>query len=840
MRRGLVLLGVGVIGIGILGWQLMRSLDDTPAVPTVNGDAAIATTPSPMRANQTTRTAKPPSAPAGELVLRGTIRDDAGAAIAGARVCVDGRSSLFVTRTSDAEANLPNAWDGLRCAQSATNGAYEIAGVPVTARFLTASAPRYQPASALLGEFVDGADRIVDLVLAREGVRVHGRVRDLDNRPIANALVGTTATATDGTFEIWTAPGAMEVLVRATGYATVRQRVNAPAQLDIALSPESTIAGTVVDASGQPVAGALVTADADAPSVTTAADGTFALRALAAGTYDVHARTFGLAGHTATTLALAQQLTGVTIRMERAYQVGIHVMRSDDTPCTDGGAAISDPRGGSVGLARSQPAGSIVDAVPAGTYFVEVTCPPASSVERLEVRDDTDVTYTVNDQPLGTLRVTIEAPGRIPGETDAMFLIATAVTTGDDPSSGEFYSVLVPVDRIAVAKVPPGTYTLRIASTSLEKATDTATVRANETTEHVLRVPAPTTGRLRVVAVDSDGVGVGRVQLHVTGRNVDFTRSTQPDGTAYMFVPGGDYGVSRGSASARAHVTNGATRDVRLVVPPLATIRGTVVDASGAPIADAYVSRLFGASYMDDGRAGTRRVAGDGTFAMPVMSEGPYVLSARRVGGGESPIVEVTDASVPVRLVVGGGGTIVGTVVDAAGKRVPSFSASVDQNRYGSTPLGTRPFTDGAIRWPNLAAGPHSVSVDVGHRSASSEVNIVDGARTNVTITLPPAFTITGRVVDAVSRAPIPRAELTVMYDVDYVYDANDQRRLYAADYAALPTDDDGRFTLDDAIVGAYRIAIKADAGHLPANQTVNVKAANVDVGEIALARARN
>jgi hypothetical protein len=225
------------------------------------------------------------------------------------------------------------------------------------------------------------------------------------------------------------------------------------------------------------------------------------------------------------------------------------------------------------------------------------------------------------------------------------------------------------------------------------------------------------------------------------------------------------------------------------------------------------------------------------------MNEGPHALLARRVGGGESPIVEVREPYSPVTLVIGGGGTIAGTVTDAAGKHVPEFAVVVDDDARNLT-IGGRQFTDGAFRWPNLAAGAYRVTVSAGHRGAEATTAVKEGADVAVAIKLPPSFTITGRVVDAVSREPIRGAEISVTLDMFSHDDEDDhdgsRRRYYTSRDAEQSTDADGRFTVDDAVRGTYHLTIKADAGHLSTNQTVKVKVANIDLGEITVPRARN
>src|SRR6185436_14994143 len=69
-------------------------------------------------------------------------------------------------------------------------------------------------------------------------------------------------TDEQGRFSLWVDPGGVEVEASADGYAPGREWGHAPGRFEILLTPESSLAGTVVDAAtNQPVAGARVTLD---------------------------------------------------------------------------------------------------------------------------------------------------------------------------------------------------------------------------------------------------------------------------------------------------------------------------------------------------------------------------------------------------------------------------------------------------------------------------------------------------------------------------------------------------------------------------------------------------
>jgi hypothetical protein len=149
----------------------------------------------------------------------------------------------------------------------------------------------------------------VRLVLLSQGTEVQGAVVDTHGQPIANATVlfaGEAAahsrelamppsrarTDTTGAFLCRrVAPGDRRYWVRAqgfaTGFGTITLQPDVPVRLDLTLSREAIVRGTVRDAEGRLVQGAAVTATAAdgarTGAVLSSADGSFRLDGLPAG-----------------------------------------------------------------------------------------------------------------------------------------------------------------------------------------------------------------------------------------------------------------------------------------------------------------------------------------------------------------------------------------------------------------------------------------------------------------------------------------------------------------------------------------------------------------------------
>ncbi len=129
---------------------------------------------------------------------------------------------------------------------------------------------------------------------------VSGAVVDLEQKPVAGATVAvagggaSTTTAADGSFKLAVPITNLTIEIKADGFTPRSMAIigaKVPLALQVVLArpaatpppPSRTIAGIVVGANGTPLAGATVTIRGTTTSVTTAADGTFAIPNVAAG-----------------------------------------------------------------------------------------------------------------------------------------------------------------------------------------------------------------------------------------------------------------------------------------------------------------------------------------------------------------------------------------------------------------------------------------------------------------------------------------------------------------------------------------------------------------------------
>jgi hypothetical protein len=298
-------------------------------------------------------------------VVRGTVVTRAGAPVAGALVGVE-----------EAEG-LP--------AQTAEDGSFELKGLPTGREFhlsaRTAELSLDVPVSARAGQ--TGVRLVV-----RDRALYRGRVVGPSGAPLpAFSIDGRAFQAEDGRFAtpLDARDGQLEVRVGAPGMLTrtVRAGPTLSELGDIALQPAPRIDGTVRLASGQPVAGAVVTAGPD--TTRSGPNGAFALpigEPPAAGTpVFVHAAQGDLAGSAEVTFG-----TPADIVLAAEAPVRVRVFGADGRPARGRGVQLAGPRTyawttGADGTAGGQTlAGDYrvsTDAQPGRVWFVRL---PASEL----------------------------------------------------------------------------------------------------------------------------------------------------------------------------------------------------------------------------------------------------------------------------------------------------------------------------------------------------------------------------------------------------------------------------------------------------------------------------
>lgn len=797
MRRWLALGAVVLVALAAaLAWQL-RGDGDPPVERATPGSAAPAPPPAPP--------ALRPDPAAKLAALEGTVRDRTGAPIASALVCLIERVAT-------------------QCVSTDRDGHYAFATVPATTLAVAASAAKLRPVTEALDRHA--GETTIDLVLTSAGVLVRGRVMSLEGAPIAKARVTAPGmrleTSATGTFELWAAPGRVNLRVLAAGYAESARWVSAPSTIEIVLVPESSIAGTVVDdATGTPLANVRVGFATEAGEMITDRGGAFRIGNLAPGRYQLGAttpRSFGATFEIA--LGIGQHRSGVLIRMRPAHQVSVKIINPDGSPCA--GDAWLDQWGSPIGTPWRDGAITRIDGVPSGRYTVGARCaadhPPARVID---VKGDAEVVVRAVEPGSGILR------GRLVSDRTAENLRVWI-------RSAQMVSRMVNVDEAGEFSISlaPGRYTIVAGGWKPETAEEQVDVTAGAIVERTLSVPVSAFGRLIVSIVDRDRHPLPYTPFSVHSKTFHSAMTSDQDGTANMELAADDYVIELGAIKTFARVVTGAQRQVQITIEdPRATIRGTVVDAAYLPVAGAIVS-------FERDITRFARTAADGTFALAGGGTSAYVaLVAYRIGQA-THATGFGGPDAPVTLVLGGAGSIAGTVVRNDGSQPDRFEVIVRSPLAASSPaIGrtTRTFlhTRGAFLLDGLPAGAFQLGAAINGVETWMEVVLApDQQLTGIALTIPPIATITGRVVDADTRAPIADARLNLRCD------RNGEPLAFT--HADQVSGADGAFEIRDLPPGACSIEIAPPPSHVRANQQVTVPDRGIGhIGELALARAR-
>lgn len=232
-----------------------------------------------------------------------------------------------------------------------------------------------------------------------------------------------------------------------------------------------------------------------------------------------------------------------------------------------------------------------------------------------------------------------------------------------------------------------------------------------------------------------------------------------------------------------------------LVLEPGRQVRGRVVDASGRPVAGARGTlRPTGSVTPDVARA---RSTFDGTFMFAGVAGGTYELTFEREGyapaGGPGLLTVGSDdlEGLEVRLVPGV--AISGRVLGVEPERWPEVE--ILATGPGGTQRPGRVFAEGRYEIPGAGAGDWQITARLGfHRQASAVTTILpEATEAHLDLDLSRGVTVHGRTT--LDGQPLVGARIGLW-------------KPGGPEAGAMPTDQDGRFTLPGIEPGHYVLAV--------------------------------
>jgi protocatechuate 3,4-dioxygenase beta subunit len=791
--------------------------------------------------------------------VSGTIRDAEGKPIAGATVCAEAnRVDLF-----GAADKLP------LCSKSEHDGHYRLDGLwPVSTGF-SASAPQFIPAQ--WSEHVDGRKRHtlrlhageekrgIDITLERGGVAVRGVVKDISGGVVEDAFVssntgffgfgGATSVArtdAEGRFELWTKPGGVSLAAHAEGYAPAETQASSPTELaTIFMTPESVIAGVVVHVeTGEPAADVTVLAIGPERGETiTDAEGRFRIDALAPGSYDVEAKADELYGEASEKihLGLSESVEDVVIQVHPAFAVaGKVVIVESKAPCTEGRVTlVSDGQqhGGSI----DEHGEVLVRAVLPGDYRVNVSCGGHISEPEYEP-------IVIVDQSRVELEWTVHTGLAIRGSVvdsngapvSDVNVLARAKGGAGDPRAQQTSSFSAGTEKdgsFELRGLLPGSYELDTWSNEHTKPAEPVAVTLGEAADvDGVRLVLSASGRLVGIVRDENGEPMPGVDVQAnplaTGWRSQNSARTGDDGRFEIArLEAGSYRVQAQLewTSMRApgttdddiqgevvEIVAGDEAEVELIVESRAlSIRGRVVDSSGAPVSDAFIdatrmSNSAAAAAMPNPgslRWGWDRQPvlsdQDGNFELTDLTEGEYLVRAYREGGGEGLHEDVAAGSTGVTLTIVDTGQLAGMVVLAGGGSPARFEVSAVDRTQSLWRTDDFFRTGGSFVLRELPPGNYEVHVTAPEGTADTEVVLTVGQSVeDLQLELASKITVQGRLVDADTRAPVSGMEVRISAPGGrFSFQPSTGKHDHVSDA-------DGRFRIEDVAAGKVRMQI--------------------------------
>ena len=751
--------------------------------------------------------------------IAGTVRDDAKAPIAGARVCLDG----WATELHHEELRDPI------CFATDAQGAYKAANLFAAHYSVGAIAKTYRPESfhpdgnrhKTSFELKPGEAKTgVDIVLRPGGAEVTGTVSDISGGPIAHARVRASAgrwgegatsppveTDDKGMFSLWAAPGTVRLSAEADGYASSSGTSGkAPGVIDVLMTPESGLSGTVVDANtGTPIEKANVTVEASQwswdgrESDTSDAQGKFRVHRLPPGRYVVTAQTDHGYGRTegSVLVGLGQQVDGVVVKVFPAARIIGKVMIEGSPPklCVEGSAWFRDEANNRWASGTTDPDGTIhADGVLPGTYTPQVSCEgyrakdhyPPIVVAGKDIVDQTwevEVGATVRGKVLGKSGQPIE-DARISAQTTGGDLRAKSGWASDRSQADGSYELRGMKPSLYKIEVDTQKAVVPREGFKVEIPTPGVTVQKDLVLEDG--------GTIKGVVVDAQGKGVDDVTVDARPLadrywwNQDEIKSDAKGEFVVEAVRAGDYRVSarRGwgdelkkpgttdddTQGEKVTVAVGKVVTVKLLVEgQTGMIKGSVTDASGAPVSDAFISAAHesdAAGAQQSSAQSTRDFWGDndkpvltsvdGAFVVTKLAPGKYTLRAYRKGGGEALVEHIAVGST-AKLQIKPTGSIEGVARRDGSPLPPELTIGIEDLKTGFERSETFYRTDGRFIVHDLPAGHFTLTAKAEGGQARTVVELAEGQeKTGVTVTLEELVTLVGRVVDLATKQPVP------------------------------------------------------------------------------------
>lgn len=811
----------------------------------------------------------------------GEVREVGGAAIAGALVSVQGVGGARALATVVAGAD----------------GAFAVAVEPGRYRVRAAASGYVQEAPVAVsverGEvrvtiaMVPASGGLVGTVGDALGGVLDGAQVEATALAIVDDLPRVAASDASGAYRMALPPGAYAVTARFDGYVAVTRRVLIGAAMrgeDFRLMPAATIRGRVLRASDRAaVAGACVRAaavdelagtlpEAAAPCVESDADGAFEITGLEPGMVALVASApgLGVAVPSQIPIAVGEHKDGVELMLEAAEELRGAVVDQRGQPIAAVPVVAMRPHDQGAIAARSVSADDgtfTLSGLTAGRYLVRTTPGAAAlgaAVVAVDVPAAVPVTLTVTRGVRIDGVVTPARPGRVsvrrPLDRVRFDDLATAAT-----AEALLAATIDATGRFVLDDVPAGSWEL-VASTdggggaiAIEVADQPQTVTielgrlasvCGVVKDRAGRaLPAATVTAMAIAQPSGLAAAAFRHLRHTAARagapvgegGAFCLRDLAPG--AYLLVARDDHAPlvwsprhadPAGNVVPLVLAAGDAITDYTLEVAYApTTLRGRVIDAAGAPVADALVQAERDVPVGGDGDqhpligqhlpVGPVATDAAGEFALEV---GPIAqrLSVEHPARGLRAVLGGVDPAQPVIVRLAAAARLHGSVTGGTG----TCRVRIDGPR---SLVAAAVGPDCGFTADGLTPGEYAISVRRGEAVGAGRVTLVAGADAEVTIAVAAEATIVGRVVDARGSARAGAIPLIIAVDAAAAPDA----LFEALTGAPARTDAAGRFAVRAPVGVAGLLILASDGQRVLAAQPLTVAAPRTEVGDVVV-----
>lgn len=595
--------------LGVWGGSGAKPTAPPPVAEGSGSGSAVKVTPAAATtsaAMQRTQEAAYDDDPAGTIRLEGQVIDAKDQPVAGARVAIDSNPPKTVVTEADGAFVFEGLIARTYAVEATADSGY--AG-PVSVRLGAKPEPvtlRIKPAGT------------VEVAVTAADKPVAGATVEL-----RSSLAWTAQTGADGVAKL-TNVGAVwgPLAVRADGYAPFAMMLWVPGdpaipmRVAVALAKGAPISGTVVDGAGKPVGGARVVAtslsepfpvvDARRDGVETKADGTFALPAIAAGTWRLTATQAERAPGTSTPLTVdgVHARSGVKIVLEAGAVVRGTVKDSKGAPVASADVRVV-VRGAEFLRARRD-AFTAAD----GTFTIKGLARRAvdvvashetgsSAIVPADLATKTEVDVALTLDVTGAIEGTVvDSAGGAIGDAQVVAEPVWSGGTADREAwavRGSSETVTDQGGGFRFAGLPDGEYKIRASRTGGWAALELAKVTLAKPNGPKLKIIVPGDGQVSGKVAFADGKVPA--SFTVALGSTDPKPFATKDGTFTVPAVAGTHKLvvdGRGFLASKAKdvtIVEGKTADAgTIVVTPGRSVSGRVLDSAGMPVAKATVA----------------------------------------------------------------------------------------------------------------------------------------------------------------------------------------------------------------------------------------------------------